>query len=154
MSDNIRYGKEGATDDEVEAAARLANAHSFITDDLPSGYATQVGLGGGKLSGGQKQRVAIARALVRQPAVLLLDEATSALDTASEAVVQATLNALLQTQQRTTITIAHRLSTVRDADKIAVVQRGVVVENGTHDELVLVGGAYAALLSAQSEKRP
>jgi len=154
VSDNIRYGKEGATDDEVEAAARLANAHSFITDDLPSGYATQVGLGGGKLSGGQKQRVAIARALVRQPAVLLLDEATSALDTASEAVVQATLNALLQTQQRTTITIAHRLSTVRDADKIAVVQRGVVVENGTHDELVLVGGAYAALLSAQSEKRP
>ena len=125
--DNIAQGKVGgASKEEVEEAARSANAHGFVVKDLADGYETQVGLRGGALSGGQKQRVAIARALVRKPAVMLLDEATSALDNASEKVVQAALDELMAKQKRTTITIAHRLSTIRGADKIAVVNKGVV----------------------------
>ena len=142
----------GATKEEVEEAARSANAHGFIIKDLGDGYETQVGLRGGALSGGQKQRVAIARALVRKPAVMLLDEATSALDNESEKVVQAALDDLMAKQKRTTITIAHRLSTIRGADKIAVVNKGVVAEQGTHEELLQIGssGVYFGLVQAQA----
>ena len=147
---NIRYGKEGATQEEVESAARMANAHGFITSDLADGYRTQVGQGGNKLSGGQKQRVAIARALIRKPSVLLLDEATSALDNESEKVVQAALDEIMAHQKRTTLVIAHRLSTIRDADKIAVVAKGRVVEEGSHEQLLEnVHGTYFGLVEAQ-----
>jgi len=149
VEQNIRYGRSGATREEVEAAARSANAHDFISSDLMSGYDTQVGQGGGKLSGGQKQRVAIARALVRQPSVLLLDEATSALDNESEKIVQAALDAIMAKQKRTTIVIAHRLSTIRDANQIVVLSKGAVVEQGTHDELLQMAGDYFALVEAQ-----
>ena len=152
VADNIRYGKAGASQDEVEEAATLANAHTFISETLAQSYRTEVGLHGGRLSGGQKQRVALARALVRRPAVLLLDEATSALDNESEKVVQAALDELMKQHQRTTITIAHRLSTIRDANQIAVVNRGVVVETGTHDELRNQRGLYAELLWANAER--
>ena len=149
VAENIGFGKEGATQEEIEAAARMANAHGFITADLPDGYGTDVGLFGGRLSGGQKQRVAIARAIIRQPAVLLLDEATSALDNESERVVQAALDEIMAKQKRTTIVIAHRLSTIRGADKIAVVSRGRVVEEGTHDELLqIIDGHYQNLVKA------
>ena len=150
VGENIGFGKEGSSAEEIEEAAKMANAHGFITESLADGYATQVGQGGGKLSGGQKQRVAIARALVRQPAVLLLDEATSALDSASERIVQAALDEIMAKQKRTTIVIAHRLSTIRNADAIAVLSGGAVVERGTHDELLLhVGGLYAQLVATQ-----
>ncbi|CAI5481222.1 unnamed protein product [Closterium sp. Yama58-4] len=135
--ENIRYGKEDATLEEVEEAARIANAHSFVTA-LPHGYNTQVGERGVQLSGGQKQRIAIARAVVRNPRVLLLDEATSALDSESERVVQAALDGGLM-RGRSTVVIAHRLSTIRNADKIAVVAGGRVVEQGTHEELMAHG---------------
>lgn len=148
IAENVAYGKAGATQEEVEEAARQANAHAFITTDLGRQYATQVGARGTQLSGGQKQRVALARALVRQAAVLLLDEATSALDNESESVVQAALDALIRTQRRTTITIAHRLSTIREAGMIACVNKGVVVETGTHDELLAMGGLYYELSNA------
>jgi len=130
----------------VEQAASMANAHSFILT-LSDGYNTQVGLRGGKLSGGQKQRVAIARALIRKPAVMLLDEATSALDAESEKLVQAAIDNMVNAKQKpTTIMIAHRLSTVRNADQIAVVDHGQVIENGTHQSLMDLQGAYVALL--------
>ena len=150
VAENIGHGKAGATQEEIEEAAKLANAHVFITQDLGQQYLTDVGLRGGQLSGGQKQRVAIARALVRQPALLLFDEATSALDNESEKVVQAALDSLMTHHKRTTIMIAHRLSTIRDADMIAVVSKGVVVETGTHDVLRDKRGLYAELLSANT----
>ena len=146
LAQNIAYSKPGASQFEVERAARMANAHEFVSESLAKGYETQVGLGGGQLSGGQKQRVAIARAIIRQPTVLLLDEATSALDNASEQIVQAALDQLLATQRRTTVIIAHRLSTIRNADKIAVVDKGAVVEEGTHYELIVAKGLYYRLL--------
>jgi len=151
VAENIGYGKEGATQAEIEEAAEAANAHQFITEDLGDGYKTQVGLRGGKLSGGQKQRIAIARALVRKPSIMLLDEATSALDNTSEKIVQAALDEIMKKQKRTTITIAHRLSTIRGADTIAVVSTGQVVEQGTHDELLKIGpkGVYYNLVQAQ-----
>jgi ATP-binding cassette subfamily B (MDR/TAP) protein 1 len=158
IRDNIRNGKPDASDDEIEAAARLANAHTFVSA-LTDGYETEVGEQGVQLSGGQKQRVAIARAIVRDPAILVLDEATSALDAASERVVQDALDTLLRTKRRTTLVIAHRLSTVRGADKIAVFGDGVIVEQGTHDELMVLGkdggadggggGRYRALVATQ-----
>ncbi|KAJ2810839.1 hypothetical protein H4S07_002435, partial [Coemansia furcata] len=148
---NIKWGavdpeNKPPTDDEVIEAAKAANAHQFISQ-LPSGYNTLVGEGGALLSGGQKQRIAIARAIIRNPDVLLLDEATSALDTASERLVQDALDRL--SANRTTISIAHRLSTIRNCDQIYVVREGVVAECGTHDELVLGGGEYAAMVRAQ-----
>eukprot|EP00930_Biecheleria_cincta_P036948 TRINITY_DN25328_c0_g1_i1.p1 TRINITY_DN25328_c0_g1~~TRINITY_DN25328_c0_g1_i1.p1 ORF type:complete len:1416 (+),score=259.33 TRINITY_DN25328_c0_g1_i1:58-4248(+) len=148
VAENIAYGKPGAagvaTMPEIEEAACMANAHTFITQNLAEGYATNVGLRGGKLSGGQKQRVAIARALIRKPAVLLLDEATSALDNESERVVQAALDDIMAKKKLTTIVIAHRLSTIRNADKIAVVNCGRIVEQGTHEQL-LAGSAKDGL---------
>ncbi|MCU0269582.1 MAG: ATP-binding cassette domain-containing protein [Acidimicrobiales bacterium] len=147
VRENIRLGRPGATDAEIEAAARAAEVHDFI-EQLPRGYDTTVGERGGMLSGGQRQRVAIARALVRNPRVLLLDEATSALDPKTERQITATLNRIAQ--GRTTIAITHRLTSVVDYDCIFVIVDGHIVEQGTHDELVALGGAYARLWSEQT----
>ncbi|CAH8580600.1 unnamed protein product [Schistosoma rodhaini] len=151
ISDNIRLGKLDATQDEIEEAAKLANAHDFI-QQLPDTYDTFVGERGGGMSGGQKQRIAIARALIRKPKLLLLDEATSALDTKSERVVQVALDKA--SEGRTVVVVAHRLTTVRNANLIIVLDKGVVRESGTHEELVAQNGLYAAMLSNQgiSEK--
>ena len=146
IAENIRYGKEGATMEEIEAAAKNANAHNFISQ-LPDGYNTHVGERGAQLSGGQKQRIAIARALVRNPKILLLDEATSALDMQSEAVVQAALDKARE--GRTTIVIAHRLSTIRTADNIVSLKNGRVAEMGSHAELMERQGLYYELVNAQ-----
>jgi ABC transporter fused permease/ATP-binding protein len=147
IRDNIAYGRIGAQQSEIEAAARLANAHSFIVD-FPEGYDTIVGERGVKLSGGQKQRIAIARALLRDPDLLILDEATSSLDSNSEAAVQQALDELMR--GRTTLIIAHRLATVRHADLILVLDRGRIVECGTHDELMaLSDGLYRLLARLQ-----
>jgi len=136
---NIRYGRLGASQAEVEAAARAANAHDFIVKELPDGYETQVGERGIKLSGGQRQRIAIARAILKDPRILILDEATSSLDTESERLVQEALERLMHPASeggRTTFVIAHRLSTVTKADRIVVLHQGRVVEQGTHEELL------------------
>jgi ATP-binding cassette, subfamily B, bacterial MsbA len=144
---NIACGREGATASEVEAAARAAAAHDFIAA-LSQGYATPLGPGGSRLSGGQKQRVALARALLRDPRILLLDEATSALDAENEALVQQALARLRA--GRTTLVIAHRLATVRDADRIVVLEAGRAVEQGTHAALMEAGGLYARLVRTQA----
>ncbi|MBV9330584.1 MAG: ABC transporter ATP-binding protein [Alphaproteobacteria bacterium] len=142
VEENIAVGRPGASRDEIEFAARGAAAHDFIVD-LPQGYATRVGEGGLRLSGGQRQRIAIARAMLRNAPILLLDEATSSLDTESERQVQDALTSLMK--DRTTIVIAHRLSTVQDADCIHVLERGAVVESGTHAALLARGGLYSRL---------
>ncbi|XP_066210393.1 ATP-dependent translocase ABCB1 [Saccopteryx leptura] len=147
IAENIRYGRENVTMDEIEKAVREANAYDFIMK-LPNKFDTLVGERGAQLSGGQKQRIAIARALVRNPKILLLDEATSALDTESEAVVQAALDKARK--GRTTIVIAHRLSTVRNADVIAGLDDGVIVEKGNHDELMKEKGIYFKLVTMQT----
>ena len=143
---NIAYAKDGASREEIEAAARAAAAHDFIME-LPNGYETLVGEAGARLSGGQRQRIAIARAFLKDAPILLLDEATSALDTESEAQVQAALTQLMA--GRTTLIIAHRLSTVRNADRIYVLDRGRVVECGNHNALMELSGLYARLAGAQ-----
>jgi ATP-binding cassette subfamily B (MDR/TAP) protein 1 len=149
IADNVRCGDDSVTQEQIEAACKLANVHELIVTRLPKGYKTQVGPKGAQLSGGQKQRVAIARAIVREPKVLLLDEATSALDSRSERLVQDSLNKAMQ--GRTTILIAHRLDTVKHADAIIVVIDGQVVEGpGTHDELNALNGRYANLVAAAS----
>jgi len=147
IKDNILYGKEGASDAEVDATMHAANAFSFVSK-LPDGVLTQVGERGLQLSGGQKQRIAIARAVLRDPKVLLLDEATSALDTESERVVQEALDRVMV--GRTTVVIAHRLSTVRHAHCISVIRKGEVVESGSHEQLMERAGAYAALMSVRA----
>lgn len=142
VRENLRYAKPDATDAEIEAAARAAQVHDLISA-LPDGYDTTVGSRGHRFSGGEKQRIAIARTLLRDPRVLILDEATSALDTETERAVQRAFDTLAR--GRTTITIAHRLSTVRDADEIAVIDHGRVIESGTHGALVASNGRYASL---------
>jgi ABC transporter fused permease/ATP-binding protein len=146
IRDNIAYGRDGATREEIEAAARDAYAHDFITG-FPDGYDTIIGERGTKLSGGQKQRIALARALIANPRVLILDEATSNLDAESEAAVQAALARIMA--GRTTIIVAHRLSTVRDADRIVVIDGARVVEQGAHDELMERRGTYRRLVEHQ-----
>jgi len=147
---NIAYGRDGASQAEVEAAARGAAIHDFIVS-LPDGYNTKVGERGLKLSGGEKQRVAIARTLLKNPPLLILDEATSALDSRTEAEIQGTLDAVAA--RRTTIIIAHRLSTVVHADEIVVLDRGRVIERGTHGSLMARGGAYAEMWNRQAAER-
>jgi len=144
---NIAYGRDGVSQDEIEEAARAAQIHDFI-ESLPEGYATQVGERGLKLSGGEKQRVGIARTLLKNPPILLLDEATSALDTQTEGEIQEAL--ARAAQGRTVIMIAHRLSTVSGADRIVVLDQGVVVEEGTHSDLLARNGRYAALWQRQA----
>ncbi|XP_057763469.1 ABC transporter B family member 2-like [Arachis stenosperma] len=148
--ENILYGKEGASDSEVIEAAKLANAHNFISG-LPEGYSTKVGERGVQLSGGQRQRVAIARAVLKNPEILLLDEATSALDVESERVVQQALDRLMQ--NRTTVIVAHRLSTIRNADQISVLQDGKIIEHGTHSTLIEnKNGSYFKLINLQQQQ--
>jgi len=146
IRENIAYGKLQASDEEIEAAARAAHAHEFIKE-FPEGYDTVVGERGVKLSGGQRQRIAIARALLKDPAILILDEATSSLDSHSERLVQDALDLLMQ--GRTTFVIAHRLSTVRRADRIVVLEGGEIVEEGAHEELLARGGLYKRLYDTQ-----
>jgi ATP-binding cassette subfamily B protein len=145
---NIRYGRPDASDEEVEEAARLAQIHDFVMD-LPKRYDTSVGERGLKLSGGEKQRVAIARTILKAPPILVLDEATSALDTLTEQEIQTALRQV--SRNRTTLVIAHRLSTVVDADEIIVLEAGRIVERGRHSELLALGGVYATMWNRQRE---
>jgi ATP-binding cassette subfamily B protein len=148
VRENLRFARPDASDEEVEEAARAAQIHEVIAM-LPDGYDTLVGERGYRFSGGEKQRIAIARTILRNPPILVLDEATSSLDTETERAVQGAIDRLAE--GRTTIAIAHRLSTIRDADQIVVLESGRVVERGTHDELVLLGGRYAALVARDSD---
>ena len=143
---NITFGVDGATREQVEEAARIANAHDFIME-TEQGYDTNIGDRGGRLSGGQRQRISIARAILKNPPLLILDEATSALDTESERLVQEALDRLMK--NRTTLVIAHRLSTIRNADQICVMHEGKIVERGTHDELIAMNRYYKKLVDMQ-----
>ena len=149
IAENIAYGVPAASREQIITAAKSSNAHDFISG-FPAGYDTEVGDRGVQLSGGQKQRISLARAILKDPAILLLDEATSALDSESEAIVQAALDNLMQCKKRTTIVVAHRLSTIRNADMICVVSAGRIVEQGTHDELIAQPESQYALLCRMS----
>jgi ABC-type multidrug transport system fused ATPase/permease subunit len=147
VRENIAYGNLAATDSQLVAAARAANCHEFISG-LPQGYDSRVGERGVKLSVGEKQRVSIARALLKDAPILILDEATASVDTATERLIQEALGRLLA--NRTSFVIAHRLSTIRAADQILVLRRGEIVERGTHDDLLALGGLYARLARIQN----
>lgn len=147
---NIGYGRPGASQAEIEHCAKAAHIHAFI-ESLPDGYDTQVGERGLKLSGGEKQRVAIARTLLKDPAILILDEATSALDNNTERDIRSALDAAAK--DRTTLIIAHRLSTITHADKIIVLDKGEIIEMGTHKSLLKQKGLYAQLWSEQESER-
>jgi ATP-binding cassette subfamily B protein len=146
VRDNLLFGRPEASETEIEAAARAANAHDFIAD-LPEGYDTLIGERGVKLSGGQKQRLSIARAILKDAPILILDEATSSVDTETELLIQQAIERLMR--GRTTIVIAHRLSTVRNADKIVVLEDKCILETGTHSELIRRNGLYKRLYSVQ-----
>jgi len=148
IADNIRYARPSATIEEVIWAAKMASAHDFIVN-LPDAYETRVGAGGQDLSGGERQRLSIARTIIQNPKILILDEATAAMDTETEGKIQNALNKLQA--DRTTIAIAHRLSTLKDAHGLAVIHEGKVVETGTHEELMKLKGEYAKLYSIQME---
>jgi ABC-type multidrug transport system fused ATPase/permease subunit len=147
VRENIAYGRPDASDQEIVEAAKLANAHQFIVR-MPRGYDTLLGERGQTLSGGERQRIGIARAIIRNSPILILDEPTGALDSESERLVMEALERLMK--GRTVITVAHRLSTIRDADKIIVFKDGRVAEQGTHDELLSAGGVYAHLNRMQT----
>jgi len=147
IKNNILIGKPDATDEEILDALKIANAYEFV-NDLPDGIETNIGDAGGKLSGGQKQRLSIARAVLKNPPIMILDEATSALDTESEKFVQVALENMMQ--NRTSIVIAHRLSTIQKADNIIVMQKGEIVEQGNHAELMAKDGMYSKLVLMQS----
>jgi len=151
IHDNLAMGRPGASPEQVVAAARAAGIHEMILR-LPDGYQTVVGDRGQRLSGGERQRIAIARAVLKDPRILILDEATSALDAETETAIQVALRPL--TRGRTTLIIAHRLSTIRDADRILVLDRGVIVEQGSHDELVGRDGLYRRLWTHQHRPEP
>ncbi|MBP3395824.1 MAG: ATP-binding cassette domain-containing protein, partial [Clostridia bacterium] len=146
IRENILYGRPDATEEEMMEAARRANIHDYIMT-LPNGYDTEIGERGVKLSGGQKQRLSIARVFLKNPAILILDEATSALDNTTEVLIQQALDELCR--GRTTLVVAHRLSTIRNADEIAVVMNGEITERGTHEELIKQGGTYKELYALQ-----
>ncbi len=151
IEQNIAYGVESYEQEELYNAARLANAHDFISS-FDEGYQTRVGEHGTRLSGGQKQRIALARVFLRKPKLLFLDEATSSLDAESEALVQDAIDKLIGMKNCTVVLVAHRLSTVINADKIAVIDNGMVAEQGTHEELLKMGGIYAKLVKRQVQK--
>jgi ATP-binding cassette subfamily B protein/subfamily B ATP-binding cassette protein MsbA len=151
IADNIGYGKQGATREQIEAAARAVDAHDFIAA-LPDGYDTALREGGGSISQGQRQLLSFARAVLADPRILILDEATSNIDTRTEAIIQNALATLLA--GRTSVVIAHRLSTIRSADLILVIEDGRIVERGTHDELVARNGRYAELNRRQFREAP
>jgi ATP-binding cassette subfamily B protein len=147
VRDNIAYGKPGATQEEINHAAEVAEAHRFVME-LPEGYDTIVGERGQKLSGGQRQRLPIARAVLMDPPIVILDEATSSVDNETEAAIQRSLARLVV--DRSTVVIAHRLSTIRNADTIYVMERGKIIESGTHEDLIESNGSYAALWRVQT----
>ena len=147
FANNITFGVDNATTEEIVKAAKIANAHEFI-ENSENGYETNIGDRGGRLSGGQRQRLSIARAILKNPPILILDEATSALDTESERLVQDALERLMKT--RTTIAIAHRLSTIKNSDEICVLHEGKIVERGTHEQLLAKNGYYKKLHEMQS----